>query len=96
MPSVTPQKLCLAVARQARNMGEYRRVCYVVVRIDEETMEHADNHFRTATEAKKHARKFGLQGYFYPMYERKGPKREFFPSARQIMSFMSRGAFMFW
>jgi hypothetical protein len=93
---VTPQKLCLAVARHARNMGEFRRVCYVVVRIDEGKMEHVDNHFRTVKEAKKHARKLGLSGYFYPMYEREAHKREFFPSARQILNFIARGAFMFW
>ena len=95
MPSVTPQKLCLAVAKHAKGMGQYRRVCYVVVNIDSGRIEHVDNHFRTATEAKKHARKFGLNGYFYPIYERKMPIREFFPSATQIMKFLSQGAFVF-
>jgi hypothetical protein len=93
MRSVTPQKLCLAVAKHAKGMGQYRRVCYVVVSIDSGKIEHVDNHFRTATDAKKHARKFGLNGYFYPMYERKEPIREFFPSANQIMKFISHGAF---
>lgn len=94
MRNVTPQKLCLAVARHAKGLGQFRRVCYVVVSIDSGKIEHVDNHFRTATDAKKHARKFGLNGYFYPIYEQKNPTREFFPSANQIMKFISHGAFV--
>jgi CheY-like chemotaxis protein len=91
---VTPNKLNLAVSKQARVLG-YSRVCFVVVRLEAGQIAHTDQHFATASAAKHYARNHCQNGYFYALNQRQTANgTELFPSLEQVQNYLDHGSFL--
>lgn len=90
---VTPNKLNLAVSKHARSNG-YARVCFVVVKLEDDKVVHTGKHFSTVAAAKKFARTECNNGYFYSLNERQTAGRaELFPALEQVQHYLDFGSF---
>jgi CheY-like chemotaxis protein len=90
---VTPNKLNLAISKYAKQYG-YKRVCFVVVKIQAGRVYHTGQHFSTGRAAKLYARNQCGSGYFYSLNQRQASGRtELFPSLEQVQNYLDNGSF---